>query len=283
MRYFLFGFLFFSSTLFAQRDSTINGIKCHLIADSDTGTCWIQKNVKTKKAAYFSGHYFEVFRDGKLKAKGFYKRGKRSNKWVFYYENGQKSVEGYYDEGLKSNLWMEYYMNGQLSWKGNFFKDMRSGFWRYYYENGVQKAMTRYLIKSSVVKGEKVKKSKGSSLKPNVEIHYTISPCDSLVEYYPNGKLKVRILYGKEGGLNGTCDYYYENGSKNFEGAFANGKKIGTWNYFCADGSLFYNIVFDASEVGNRSAVNDKIDTKCNYVEVKPEMKWEVEFIPPVQ
>lgn len=262
---------------YSQRDSTINGIKCHLIAASDTGSSWIQQKVKTKKGEQFRGHYFEIFPDGKLKATGYYKKGKRNEKWIRYYKSGQKAEEGYFDAGYKSDLWKEYFPSGQLAWKGNFFRDIRSGFWRYYYENGVQKSMTRYVITTSRVMSKSKSKENGRSIKANMEIQYTISPADSLVEYYPDGKLKIRISYGHKGGLNGVCDYYYGNGVKSFHGEYLNGKKFGIWKYFCADGMEMRWINYDQNEQGIFEARVFEPEYKCGYYEIVPLMKWEIE------
>lgn len=279
---FTISFIAFSVAANSQRDSLINGIKCHLISvSSDTGTSWIQLKIKKKTGEQFNGVYFEIYPGGKIKSKGYYKKGKRDEKWISYYQDGQTKVEGFYDEGFKSELWKEYYPSGQMSWKGNFFKDMRSGFWRYYYENGIQKSMTRYVIKAFKVVGKPKPIMKGSSIKTNIEIHYTISPADSLVEYYPDGKLKVRILYGHKGGLNGTCDYYYGNGVKSFHGQYLDGKEVGDWLYYCPDGKLFKFTRYTG--VPNQADVRIETDQLCDITAVKPEMKWQKEIFPPIE
>ncbi|MCX6311789.1 MAG: hypothetical protein NT084_09145 [Bacteroidetes bacterium] len=274
--------LFLSISLFAQRDSIIGSINCHLISDSsDTGTSWIQQKIKRKSGEQFNGVYFEIYPDGKLKAKGYYKRGKRNEKWIRYYPSGQKSVEGYFDVGYKSDLWMEYYPSGQISWKGNFYKNMPSGFWRYFYENGIQKSMTRYLIKTSRVMGKATATAKGRSFKSNMETHYTISPADSLVEYYPDGKLKIRILYGHKGGLNGACDFYYANGVKSFHGQYLEGKEVGDWFYYCPDGKLFKFTRF--TSVANQADVRIETDENCDVATIEPEMIWKTQTFPPIE
>ncbi|MDQ3108629.1 MAG: hypothetical protein M3R17_01935 [Bacteroidota bacterium] len=279
MRILLFGLLFISSSLFAQRDSVINGIKCHLISEStDTGTAWIQQKVVRKGVTKFNGVCFEIYPGGKLKAKGYYKRGKRTGKWQRFYSSGIKAEEGYFDAGYKTELWMMYFESGKLSWKGNFYKNMRSGIWRYFYEDGKLKAMTRYRIKTeSITKKPKEGAKKGMSIRVNREISYSISPADSLVEYYPDGKLRTKIIYGKEGGLTGTYDVYYANGKKNTQGEFLNGKRSGDWQYYCEDGVVYKYV--------NYSLVNEpkagQGSDACAYTEMLPWLKWEIEFITP--
>jgi antitoxin component YwqK of YwqJK toxin-antitoxin module len=270
MRYLFLGLLFLSTTLFAQRDSLINGIKCHLVSENkDTGTAWIQQKLVKKGVTKFRGTYYEFYPGGKLKAKGYYKNGKRTEKWIRYYSSGKKAEEGYFDAGYKSDLWMTYYESGQLSWKGNFFKNIRSGYWRYYYEDGKLKAMTRYRIKTDKVIKKAKKKSKGVSFKVNKEFQYRVSPADSLVEYYPDGKLRTRIIYGKEGGLNGDADFYYENGKLNKHGKYIDGKLSGDWVRYCTSGAVF---------IPN---TNTNPDVICFYEELNPWLKWEVEVIIP--
>ncbi len=274
--------LFFNSfSISAQRDSILYGIRCYMVSESkDTGTVWIQQNIKTKHGLVFNGRYFELFANGKLKINGNYKKGARTGKWIGYYETGQKSFVGYYDNGLKSDLWMKYFPHGQLAWKGSFFKDMHAGFWRYYYENGLLKAMTRYLIKSRAVTGKKIAKLNQFSFFPNLTYNYIISPADSLVEYYPDGKLKIRFLYGQSGGLNGICNSYYSTGKENFSGAYTNGQKSGLWNYYCSDGIIYQNIQFNTKTLPLISNTDSNAELHCLYLEILPEIKWEKEFYP---
>jgi antitoxin component YwqK of YwqJK toxin-antitoxin module len=265
----------FTISLSAQRDTIIAGLKCHLYLDNDTGTAWIQKVIVNKKTGkQFSGSYFEFYKSGRLKVKGYFKAGKRSDKWEGFYEDGNKFFTGYYDEGYKSDLWMKYFDAGVMSWKGSFFKDMRAGFWRYFYENGKLKMMTRYEIKTHIDKGEKVKDGKGSSLQRNVKIYYTISPCDSLVEYYQDGTLKIKMAYGHHGGLNGKVEYFYPSGLKNLEGMYSEGKKTGTWNYFCLDGTIAKSFIYDENGNIKSQTSNNPDATKCVYVEIQPQMLW---------
>jgi antitoxin component YwqK of YwqJK toxin-antitoxin module len=286
MRYLLFCFLFFSSPIFAQRDSVINGINCHLISENpDTGSAWIQKKIVKKSKAKaadgaaifvtkFSGVYFEVYPGGKLKAKGYFKRGKRNEKWIRYYLNGQKKEEGYFDGGYKSDLWMTYYESGKMSWKGNFYKNMRAGFWRYFYESGQLKSMTRYRIKTESIAKRPKTKTKGWSFLTSREITYSISPADSLVEYYPDGKLRTRIIYGKDGGLNGAVDFYYPDGKHNLRGQYTNGKESGTWVWYCTDGVQKKTIDYSAAAPADAA-----FGVVCTYEAITPWMKWQVEMI----
>ncbi len=277
MRTFLFACLFISSSLFAQRDSVINGIKCHLVAkSSDTGTTWIQRKIinKKKNTEKFNGRYWEFYPGGKVKASGYYKNGKRDEKWIRYYPNGKKSEEGYFDKGFKSNIWMTYFESGKMSWKGNYFKNMRAGVWRYFYEDGKLKGMTRYRVKTQkIAKKPKSGVKRGISVGAYKEITYTISPADSLVEYYPNGKLRTRIIYGHEGGLTGSYAMYYDDGTIKVRGQYLDGKKTGTWEYFCSSGALFYK-----TELIEPSPLRIE-DGPCEFGEELPLMKWEVEQI----
>jgi antitoxin component YwqK of YwqJK toxin-antitoxin module len=276
MRNLLFVFLLLSSPAFAQRDSIISKIKCHLISESDTGTAWIQTIVVKKGVKKYYGTYFEFYPDGKLKAKGYYKKGKRTEKWMRYYSNGQIKEEGYFDGGYKTELWKTYYESGKMSWKGNFFKNMRSGIWRYFYEDGTVKGMTRYRIKTESVAKKAKSGSTGRSFRVNREITYSISPADSLVEYYPDGKLRTRIIYGKEGGLTGDIDLYYADGKRNMHGKYLNAQKTGDWTYYCMNGAVFKTEHYPRSPIAQLDNIAD-----CFYDKITPWMKWEVELITP--
>lgn len=276
MRGLLLVLVFISTILPAQRDTLVKGIKFHLISDTDTGTSWIQFIKANKKGeTRFSGWYLEYYRDGKVKAKGHYKNGKRSDDWTRYYPGGQIAEKGFFDGGYKSDLWQSFYESGKIAWKGNFFKGIRSGFWRYYYENGQLKGMTRYRIHTEKTY-KKPKEKKGFSIKVNMEFTYSVSPADSLVEYYPDGKLRTRIIYGKEGGRNGAVDYYYENGQENMHGEYANGIQTGDWTWYCPDGSVSVRKKYQPDK---KDPVEVKEESSCGYSVMEPWMKWEVEKI----
>jgi antitoxin component YwqK of YwqJK toxin-antitoxin module len=269
----------FCSSIFisAQRDTLVSGIKLHLVSDADTGTAWIQQKFNKKGQEHFRGWYVEYYRDGKLKAKGHYKNGKRSDDWTRYYPGGQIAEKGYFDGGYKSDLWQTFYENGKMSWKGSFFKNIPSGFWRYYYEDGKLKGMTRYRIHTEKTHTKKTGKTKGMSVKVNVEFTYSVSPADSLVEYYPDGKLRTRIIYGKEGGMTGHYKLYYENGKPNVEGDMYFGNKVGTWLWYLPDGSVWAQKEYTLDSPSKEEP--QSLDLNPQYEHLSPWLKWEPEKI----
>lgn len=123
-----------------------------------------------------------------------------------------------------------YFDNGQLEYRGRYVKGLASGFFEFYYDNRNQLARSYY------------KNGK---------------PCDSLICYYPSGKLK-RVVIEKDKTKNVwfNIDYYengakavecyqiqqtdkiiltgkyiqwYENGKKAFEGSLKNNWTFGKW------------------------------------------------------
>ena len=51
--------------------------------------------------------------------KGFYKEGKKHNKWVYWYKGTkQKKSEGSYSYGLRVGLWKGWYESGEKKYKG---------------------------------------------------------------------------------------------------------------------------------------------------------------------
>lgn len=123
-----------------------------------------------------------------------------------------------------------YFNNGQLEYRGKYVKGLANGIFEFYYDNGNQLARSYY------------KNGK---------------PCDSLICYYPSGKLK-RVVIEKDKSKNYwfNIDYYengakalecyqfqqvnkivltgkyiewYDNGQKAFEGLLKNNWTVGKW------------------------------------------------------
>jgi uncharacterized protein len=96
------------------------------------------------------------------------------------------------------------------------------------------------------------------------------------VEYYPDGKLRTRIIYGKEGRLNGAVDFYYPDGKRNLHGQYTNGKESGVWTWYCTDGLQKKTV-----DYSNANPTSPGFGAICTYEAIAPWMKWEVEIITP--
>ena len=56
----------------------------------------------------------EYYRNGELKSKGKYEKGKKTGKWVYYHQSGEKESEGVYKNDQKVKVWKYYDNNGNL-------------------------------------------------------------------------------------------------------------------------------------------------------------------------
>lgn len=289
-----------------KRDTIFDGTKYHFDFDADSSvSVWIQ----ILGTDLFEGKYLETYPGGKIKCSGVYSKGNRvglwneyyangnprahgnfkkgemDGLWKFYYESGKEYSEGYNEEGYKVGLWKTYYENGQLLSQGQYFMHMNSGTWRWYYENtspndsvgrGKLKAQAHYIIKSD---WQKTKLGIGSNKYWDPKYHlpwmkrtWKSSPVDSLVEYYPDGKLRSRIIYDKHGNEEGSAEYYYPDarpndslgrGKLNRIEFYKNGKPVDCWKYYCEDGSLsrFQNM----NNQQNACDLNQEVNEDCTY------------------
>lgn len=82
------------------------------------------------------GEHSQYYKSGKLKAKGYYKDGKRDGHWTVFFESGVLWSEADYTDGKKNGRATVYYPNGQKRYEGVYESDKRVGIWKYYDRNG---------------------------------------------------------------------------------------------------------------------------------------------------
>lgn len=78
------------------------------------------------------GPYVEKYDNGRIKVEGFYKGGKKTGSWTYYWKSGIKQVEGSYKKDEPAGVWKFYdekgkpiaqgtYRDGKM-WEGTFVR-----------------------------------------------------------------------------------------------------------------------------------------------------------------
>jgi antitoxin component YwqK of YwqJK toxin-antitoxin module len=120
------------------------------------------------------GDYKSYYQNGNLKAAGLYLNGKKTGRWVYYYENGnKKEIINFDDKGRKIGDYKSYYENGNLKEEGEYviqiiikkkrveskdenyeyflfdedMTEIKTGKWEYYKPNGKLKKKVTYKLK----------------------------------------------------------------------------------------------------------------------------------------
>ncbi len=221
-----------------------------------------QQTVKEKyfitggRPVRLEGTYESFFANGKLQAKGnyrknlpegpweyFYENGKpkmagelrqnvRQGNWKFYFESGNLQSEGPYLDGQQHGLWKFYFENGQLKSEGFYQQDQKTGVWKYYYEDGKLKAETEYFENKAFYR-------EFSPIgKPLMDGWLQDGKSDSTWRHYhENGALKATGSQ-KNGQKTGNWKFYHPSGYQMSEGEYRDDVPNGTWRYFHANGKI---------------------------------------------
>ena len=164
---------------------------------------------------YRVGSWETLFPDGKLKAKGEYKKNRKEGAWKYYFNNGKVEQTGAYSKGKYSGMWKWYYSTGELWKEEEFYNGLEEGIYYEYDLNG------NTLVEGEYFDGEKEGKWK------------TI-----INDYRAEGSYVTGLMDGK-------WKHYHDNGAVAFDGHYIQGNAEGKHRYFYSDGNLkaeqFYN------------------------------------------
>jgi antitoxin component YwqK of YwqJK toxin-antitoxin module len=76
------------------------------------------------------------YKNGVIKAKGYYSSGKRNGEWQSFYDDGKLWSDQYFTDGLpdgKINVW---YNNGEKMYEGQYQNGKPAGVWSYWDDKG---------------------------------------------------------------------------------------------------------------------------------------------------
>lgn len=76
------------------------------------------------------------YKDGVIKAKGYYKNGYRDGEWQSFYESGKLWSDEYFTNGLADGKISVYYESGQMMYQGQNKAGKPNGTWTYWNEKG---------------------------------------------------------------------------------------------------------------------------------------------------
>ena len=168
----------------------------------------------------------EWYENGEKKSEGTYKNGEFDGLSTSWYKNGQKMSEGTYKNGEFDGLSTSWYKNGQKMSEGTYKNGEFDGLWTNWDKDGSKyegKDGSNYWEFNLVLEG-KVKRKDDKD--------------GTFLYWYDDMKTKIKFhkTY-KNGKLDGLVTNWYENGQKETEGTYKDGKLISRkdWKY---DGSV---------------------------------------------
>lgn len=205
-------FLFISVFAFAQNDAPnridAKGKKQGLWKKYEKGVLVYEGNFVNDVP---TGEFKYYHANGKLKSVSNFINGTTRVKTTLYHENGQKSAEGIFVDQIKDGEWNYYNNAGRLIKTESYKNGVKHGPWRTY------SSQTGTLLE---------------------EMNYQDGQLNGEWDiYYANGDISSKINY-INGKRNGVTESYYTGKAIMSKGVYHDDFKIGTWEYFDADGKL---------------------------------------------
>ncbi|MEA3462102.1 MAG: toxin-antitoxin system YwqK family antitoxin [Bacteroidota bacterium] len=169
-----------------------------------------------------TGHWKELYPDGKTLYEADFVEGHPAGEMVRYYENGGVRARILFEaEGNRSHTQL-YYESGKLAADGLYVNQAKDSVWTYYSD-----------IDGSVRIREQYQEGKLEGMSRS---------------YYPNGEVSEDVQW-KQNEKDGTWKQYYENGLPRLSGHYEKGKLQGSYELYFSDG----NIKIRGSYLNNRS------------------------------
>jgi antitoxin component YwqK of YwqJK toxin-antitoxin module len=139
--FFISNILFFYSCQSNQKD---------IVNKNTDSTLYKKENqvgVFTPPDSNYTGDYFEKYNSGIVKVRGFYRFGKKSGKWMYFYPNGTLWSEAFFNEDKMNGESRVYHQNGELYYSGFYKMDAADSIWNFYDSTGVLRETRTYPLK----------------------------------------------------------------------------------------------------------------------------------------
>lgn len=192
----------------------------------------------------------EYYPDGSLKCTGRYYKGKKYGQWKYFYPDGKLEQEGRYRNGEYDGRWIWYFPDGRIRLDQEYYMGRLEGNSIEYNDSAQVVAKGKYV--DGREEGHWVYLQGGELSEGN----YVSGEKDGLWKSYwsSKGKDKRLSFQGRfTGGLpDGRHQYFNENGKLAEEGYYRQGKRIGTWIKYDADGLPELRIRYDNREEETR-------------------------------
>jgi antitoxin component YwqK of YwqJK toxin-antitoxin module len=92
--------------------------------------------VFTPPDSTYTGDYFEKYPTGVIKVRGFFRFGKKSGKWMYFFPDGKLWSEAFFENDKMNGESNVYHRNGQLLYNGFYKMDKADSVWMFYDSTG---------------------------------------------------------------------------------------------------------------------------------------------------
>lgn len=181
------------------------------------------------------GLWEEYAPNGTLFRESNYQRGQLNGRETIYADDGTRLSEGQFVDDKKSGHWVHFFRNGNKAAEGDFDQGNEVGVWRIWDENGQEQPARRFEQgKVTLVEGTRcpagtvARRSEGTSLRETW--------CERTTgETTRTGRSSFQTTRTLR---HGPTVAFYGDGTKFFEGQYADNSKDGRWTYYRPDGQV---------------------------------------------
>ena len=209
------------------------------------------------------------YKSGALKSKTPFKKGREEGRALEYSPDGNITAikeykKGYLinteyinktRDGLKHGVWKTFYDNDIVKSEGNYFYGKKDGYFKEFDKDGNLLSIKKYRddfleedapeLQSLEIKTmfyPNGKKRIVQSFKDDIPqgIRREYDQEGKIIKSYifKDGRITGEGIVDEEGMKQGFWTEFYDNGDKEGEGNYTNGKKTGKWNYFFKSGTV---------------------------------------------
>ena len=203
-------------------------------------TGWYENGQKRLEVSYKNGKYdglmTEWWENGQKREEITFKDGKKDGKWTKWHdENGKKWFEETHKNGIRV-LRTEWSRSGQKKSEGSYRDGRKDGLWNYYFHNGQIKTKSYYRDgkkegKDTTYYVDDYYILSGLSLNKSGDIHtiteFKDDKKNGIWLKLHQGQVVIEANY-KLDSLDGQYIYYFQNGQKETEEIYKDGKMIST-------------------------------------------------------
>jgi antitoxin component YwqK of YwqJK toxin-antitoxin module len=193
--------------------------------------------------------------------KGFFVNESPREILIRYFENGEKKAIMHFSDDGKSAWSTLYYMNGEIAAEGKYEETLKDSTWKYY---------SYYSHTLSYVENYKAGQKSGPSMK-----YYDNGLVAEFIDWESNIKQGKWLQYFEDGSLrlsssfvndktDGPYKVFTAPGKLAIDGNYSAGNMDGTWTFYNENGMKEYELLYD-----NGKALNDGIleETSKKFIE----------------
>ena len=237
-----------------EKSNNDKGLSFFTIEKSFYSNAQLKSSVSKTKNGWRQGYTYLYDSLGNLTQALFYDKdtllfsgitdsiGRKQKDWIYYYRNGNVKAKGYYLNDKEENEWVYFYESGKPEQSGKYKNGKPTGEWEWLFENGKQRRLENYELGRR--SGEMFEYDPYGYLA--AEGKYQDG--ERTGKWFISSGDQVETGKFRDGLKHGMWQYYkYEldDESKYFTGSFYQGLPDGIWNISDEDGNLMITLEFN--------------------------------------